>query len=72
MTATMDPTSVALTTLGQHDVVLPLQLIQRDTMRGSVGLTTMLQQQQSQSQMPSQAYDNNAMGPSQVSFLFQG
>ena len=39
-------------------------------MRGSVGLFTVLQQQKPQSQMPSQAYANYAMGPPQVSFLF--
>ena len=45
--------SVGQTTLVPHDVVLPPQLILRGTMRGSPGLTTMLQQHQSQSQMPS-------------------
>ena len=44
------------------NVVLLSQLILRKTVRGCVGLTTMLQQQQPQSQMPSQAYTNNASG----------
>ena len=38
------PTSVGQTTLGQYDVLLPPHLIQRDTMRSSVGLIIMLQQ----------------------------
>ena len=40
-------TSVGQITLGQHDVVLQPQLIQRDTVRGSAGLTNMPQQHQS-------------------------
>ena len=67
----MAPTSVGLTTLGLHDVVLSPQLIQRDTMTGSVGLTTLPQQQQTQSQVPSQVYANYAVGPQQASFFFQ-
>ena len=51
MNVTRGPTSVGSAPLGEHDVVLPPQLIQRDTMMGSVGLAT---QQQPQSQMPSQ------------------
>ena len=49
----MAPMFVSLTALCQHDVVLPPQLILRDTMRDSVGVTTLQQQQQPQSQMPS-------------------
>ena len=64
-------TSMDVTKLGQHDVVLPPQLILRDSMRGSVGLATVSKQQQPQSQMPSQAYANYALGPPQVSFLIQ-
>ena len=71
MTIVMASTSVGQSTSGQHDVVLLPQLILRDTMKGSVGITPMLQQQQSQSQMPSQAYADRAMGPLQVGFLFQ-
>ena len=56
VTATLASTSVSQITLGQHDMVLPLQLISRGTMRGSAGPTTMLQQHPPQSQMPSQAY----------------
>ena len=52
---TMAPTCVGLTALGQHSVFLPPQLILRDTMRGSAGITNVPQQQQPQSQMPSQA-----------------
>ena len=37
-------TSVGQIILGQEDVVLALWLILRDSMRGSVGLTNMLQQ----------------------------
>ena len=70
MTFALPPTPVGQTTLSQHDVVLPPKVILRDTMRGPVGLTTMPQQQQPQSQMPSQAYANFAMGPPQVAFLF--
>ena len=40
-------------------------------MRGDVGITTVLQEQQPQSLMPSQLYANYSMGPPQVSFLFQ-
>ena len=71
MTITVASTSVGLTTFGQHDVVLPPELIPRDTMWDSVGLTIEPQQQQQQSQMFSQAYANYVMGPLQVSFLFQ-
>ena len=69
MTVTMAPTG-GLTMLGQHDMVLHLQLILSDTMRHYVGLIT-LSQQQPQSQIPSQACANYAMGPSQVSFSFR-
>ena len=54
---------------GQHDVVLLPPLILKDTVRGVVSLTIVLQQQP-QSQMPSQIYANYAMGPSEMSFLF--
>ena len=71
-TVMIAPTSVGLPTSGKHDVVLPLQLILRATMKWSGGLTTMPQQWQHQSQLPSQAYANCAMGPPQVSFSFKG
>ena len=71
MTVTMAPTSLDLEESDQHDVVLPPQLILTGTVRDSVGLATVLQQQQPQSEMPSWAYVNYAMGPPQVSFLFQ-
>ena len=61
-TVMLAPTSVGLITLDQQDVVLLLQLIPRDMMRGSAGLTNVPQLQQPQSQMPSQAYANYAMG----------
>ena len=67
----MSHTSVGSAPLGQYDVVLTPQLILRDTMRGAVGLTTVLQPQHSQSQMPSQAYGNYVMGYPRGSFLFQ-
>ena len=51
MTVSMAPTSVSLAASGYHDVVLPPHLIPRDTLRGSIGLTTVPQQQQPQSQM---------------------
>ena len=51
--------------LGQNDVLAPLMLM--DTMRGVVESAT-VQQQQTSSQMFSEAY---AIGPCQVSFLFQ-
>ena len=53
-TLTIASTSVGLAALGEHDVVLTLQMILRDTMRGSGGLATVQQQQQPQSHMPSQ------------------
>ena len=46
MTVMIASTFVGLIILGQHDVVLLPQLIPWDTWRGSVGLTTMPQQQQ--------------------------
>ena len=57
-------------TLGQHNVVLLLPLIPRDTIRDVVGLNT-VPQQQLQSKMLSEACANYAMGPPQVSFLLQ-
>ena len=63
-TITLVPSAVDLPTLDQHDVVLPPQLIPRDTVRGSVYLVTVPQQKQPQSQMPSQAFANNALCPS--------
>ena len=71
MTVMMTPTSMGLTALGQHDVVLPPQLILRDTMRVSVDLATMPQQQLPQSQILSYAYVSYAMDPSEMSFLFK-
>ena len=44
MTVTMAPISVGLAALGQYDMVLPLHLILRDTVRNSAGLDTVLQQ----------------------------
>ena len=64
-------TTVDQAVLDQHDVVLPLQLIPRTLVRGSVGHATVHQQQQPHSQMPSQTCVNSAVGPAQVSFLFQ-
>ena len=46
LTVMMDPSSVGLPTLDQHDVVLPPQLILRDVMRGPICLITISQQQQ--------------------------
>ena len=66
MTVKMIATSETLTALGWHDVVLLPQL--KNTIKGSGGLTTVLQQQQAQALVPSQAY---AMGSPQVSFLFK-
>ena len=57
-------------TFGQHDVVLLPQLILRNTMRVSAGLTTMLQQQPPQPQVLSHAYANYVMDPLQVSFSY--
>ena len=67
----MTPTSVAPPTWVQHDLVLPPKMILGDKMKGSAGLTTMLQQKQLQSKMPSWAYANYAMGPPRVSFSFR-
>ena len=49
-------------------MVLPWPLIPVGTVRGVVGLTTLLQQQ-CQSQMPSQAYASCGVGSTQVSFF---
>ena len=67
-TVTVAPTTGYLAIFGQHDVVLPPQLILRDTMRGSVGLANVLKQQQPQSHMPSEAHAKYAMGPPELSF----
>ena len=56
---------VSLAGFGQHGVVLLPQLILRDTIRGSVGLTTVPQQQPCMLQMPSKAYANWLMVPLQ-------
>ena len=71
MTVTVAPISMDLAALGQHDVVLPPQLVPGDKMLGSVSLTTVLQQQSPQSQMPYETYVSYAMSFPQVSFLFQ-
>ena len=71
MTVTMAPTSMGLAALGQHDVVLLPQMVLKNTSRDSVGHITVPQQQQLQSQMPSQAYVNYVMDLPQLSFLFQ-
>ena len=63
--------SMDLAAFSQHDVLLLPPLTLRDTMKGYVGLTTMPQQQQPQSHMPSQTYENYAIGPSQVHFSFR-
>ena len=71
MTVTMAPSFVGLTSaLIQHYVILLPPLILRDTVRGDVGLAT-VPQQESHSQMPSQAYAKYALGPSQMSFVFE-
>ena len=70
-TVTMVSNFVGLAAFGQLDVILPPQFILRDTVRSSIGLTTVLQWQQPQFQMPSQAYTIYAMGPTEVSFLFR-
>ena len=63
------PTSLGLElALGQHDVVQPLPFIPRDTVRGIVGFTTVLQKQPL-SGVHSQAYANYAMSVGQGSFL---
>ena len=71
MTVMLAATSLCQTTSGQHDVVLPPQLIPRDMVRSSACLTSMLQQQPPQSQMPYQVYANCAIGPLLVSFSFK-
>ena len=65
------PTSVGQIKSGQHGVVLPPQLILRDTLMGFACFTNLLQHQPPQSQMPSQVYANYAMGPLQVRFSFR-
>ena len=71
LTVSMASTFVGLAALDQHDVVLPPQLNLRDIIRSYVGLISVLQQQQPQYQMSSQAYANYAVGPSQVRFALQ-
>ena len=68
-TVKMALTFVGLEPLGQHDVVLPPQLILTEKMKDSIRITTVLPQQQPQSQKPSQV--NCAMGPPQVCSTFQ-
>ena len=53
MTVVMAPNSMDLAAVLAHGVVLSPPLILRDTMMGSVGLTTVPQQQQAQFQIPS-------------------
>ena len=54
---------------GQHDVVQLSALIPRDTTMDVINLITN-PQQQSQAQMPSQAYSNYVMDPPQADFSF--
>ena len=67
--------TVALSLMGlsvtsdQHDVILPPLLTPRNS-GGVAGLATVLQQQ-TQSQMPLQAYADYAMGPLQEGFSFR-
>ena len=69
-TITMAPSLMGLpVTSGQHDVVLPPPLTLRHS-GGVVGLAT-VQQQQTSSQMPLQAYANYAMGPPELCFTFR-
>ena len=69
MNVTMVPTSMGLpVTLGVPDLVLLPMLMWRDT--GSVVCLITVSQQQSQSQMPPQAYTSYAIGCSTVKFLF--
>ena len=71
MTVSVAPTSKGLAAaLAKNDVVLQPPLIMADTVKGVVGLATMLLQEP-QSKMPSQAYMSNSMSHSQVYFLFQ-
>ena len=49
---------------GQYDMVLPPQLIPWDTITASVSLTTTLQQQQPQFQMPYQSISQLCHGSS--------
>ena len=60
---TMATNTMGLLALSQHDVDLLLLLILRDTVRGSVCLTNLPQQQQPQSQMPSKTNATYAMDP---------
>ena len=69
-TLTTTTTVTILTDSGKNDVVLPPPLIQVDTVKDVAGSTT-VPQPQPQSQIPSQAHANYAMGPSWVNFLLQ-
>ena len=66
-TVTIAPTDVDLEASDQLDMVPPPLLNLKDTMRGAVGLTTVMLQQLPQSQMPSQTYANYAISPPWVS-----
>ena len=69
ITMMMASTSMGLAAVLDHDVDLLLPLIPRDKVSGAIGLTTVQQQQQPESKMPSQAYAYYLMGPPEVSFL---
>ena len=66
-TVIVTSTSKGLAAWYQHVVVLVPQLILMDTMKGSIGPTT-VPQQQPQSWMPSQEYASNAMKPGPGAF----
>ena len=70
MVVMLAPFSVDQTTLGQHDLLLLAQLILRHTIRVLLA-PTMQQQQQPQSQIPSQTYASYDMDLLQVCFPFK-
>ena len=71
MTVMEVSTFVGKMTIHHQEMVLQPHLILRDTMRGAANLTNMPQQQCPQTQIPSQAYVNYAMGLLQVGFSFR-
>ena len=71
MTVTMDPPFVHVAASGQHDVVLPPQLIPRDKMRGYVGTHHCATEATTSVPHFIPGYANYAMGPPQVTFSFR-
>ena len=66
------PASMGLASVFGYENGFVTTVDSKGHIKGAVGLTNVSQPQQLKSQMPSQAYTNNDMAPSQVSLLFKG